>query len=66
MLASIMGFTWGEGSFISKDMHHNIRSNSVSTVKAMVTEQKTAQKRLNVANAPKITKHMSITKIIKQ
>jgi hypothetical protein len=49
-----------------KDMHHNIRSNNVSDAKVMATEQKAAQKKHNVANVPKITRHTSVAKTARQ
>jgi hypothetical protein len=66
MHALMTAFAWGEGSFMSKDTHRNTRSNNVSAAKAMATEHKTAQKRLNVANVPKITRHMSVAKTTRQ
>jgi hypothetical protein len=66
MHASMMGSVWKEGSFMSKDIHYNIRSNNVFTAKAMATEQKIAQERPVVANVPAIMRHISVAKTIKQ
>jgi hypothetical protein len=51
---------------MSKDTHRNTRSNNISAAKAMATEQKTAQKRLNVTNVSKTTRHISVAKTTRQ